>query len=87
MPATTVYSRILVKAAELLGGRSRLSRRLQVPRDALDAWIEERSVPPLPVFLEAVDIVMAELDIPGSDPGEPAPSQDCSSPGASFLRS
>jgi len=77
MPVS-IYSRIFIKAAEILGGRAKLSRELQVPADALDAWIEDRAVPPLPIFLRAVDIVMDELNVRGSEEGDPPPSQDAS---------
>ncbi len=69
--AASIYSRTFQKAAELLGGRARLCRHLQVPADALEAWIEDEAVPPQMIFLRAVDVILDETAPPGSDPGEP----------------
>lgn len=78
--AASVYSRTLQKAAELLGSRDKLCRHLQVPMSELTKWIEDRKVPPTPVFLRAVDLIIAETAAPGeSDPGGPPASRDCSS--------
>ena len=77
MPVS-IYTRIFVKAAEILGGRSQLGRHLQVPGDELAAWIEGKRIPPRPMFLKAIDIVLEELDVKGSEPGDTPPSQDAS---------
>jgi hypothetical protein len=53
-------SRTLQRAAEILGGRDRLSRQLRVPARELDRWIAEEAEPPRGVFLRAVDIVLEE---------------------------
>ena len=79
--ATSVYSRSLQKAAELIGGRARLCRHLHVPAAELQKWIEDKAVPPMGVFLRVVDYIIDETPPPGdaSDPGDPAPPRDCSS--------
>jgi hypothetical protein len=82
--ASSVYSRTLQKAAELVGGRAKLCRALRVPAAELDAWIEDKSTPPLGIFLRAVDLLIDESPAPGeSDPGEPPAPRDCSSTGDS----
>jgi hypothetical protein len=78
--AASVYSRTLQKAADLIGGRARLCRHLHVPAAELQKWIDDKAVPPMGVFLRAVDLIIEETPPPGnaSDPGEPAPPRDCS---------
>jgi hypothetical protein len=56
--ATSIHSRALQKAAELLGGQARLCRHLQVPSEVLQAWIEDRAVPPQALFLRVVDVIL-----------------------------
>lgn len=74
--ATSIYSRALQKAAELLGGRARLCRHLQVPSEVLQEWIEDKAVPPQMIFLRAVDVILDETAPPDSDPGDaPAPRE------------
>ena len=76
--AASVYSRILRKAAELIGGYGKLCRYLQVPPDKLQQWIEDKAVPPTGIFLRAVDFVLDETPAPpGSDAGEPPAPRDC----------
>ena len=80
--AASVYSRTFQKAAELAGGRAKLCRALRVPSAELDRWIADEAVPPIGVFLRAVDLVIAETPAPGgdssSDPGEAPAPQECS---------
>jgi hypothetical protein len=79
--ASSVYSRTLQKAAELIGGRSQLCRHLHVPLGELQKWIEDKAVPPIGIFLRAVDLVIQETPPPaGSDggPGDPPAPRDCS---------
>jgi len=78
--ASSVYSRTLQKAAELSGGRAKLCRHLRVPMAELEKWIEDKAVPPLAIFLRAVDLVIDETPPPAdSGPGEPPAPRDCSS--------
>jgi hypothetical protein len=79
--AASVYSRTLQKAAELIGGRARLCRHLHVPAAELQKWIGDKAVPPMGVFLRAVDLIIDESPLPGnsSDPADPDAPRDCSS--------
>ena len=63
MPST-VYMRTLHKAAELLGGRKPLARHLRVPLEELEKWMSGTAVPPMGVFLKAVDLVLDETSGP-----------------------
>jgi len=78
--ALSVYSRTLQKAAELIGGRAKLCRHLRVPLAELEKWIEDKAVPPIGVFLRAVDLIIEETPPPaGSDgPGEPPAPREAS---------
>jgi hypothetical protein len=79
-----VYSRTLQKAAELIGGQKKLCRHLRVPMADLQAWIDDKSVPPMAIFLRAVDLVIEETPPPvDSGPGEPPAPRDCSPAGDS----
>ena len=75
-----MYSRTLQKAAELAGGRAKLCRELRVPSDELQKWIDDKALPPIAVFLKAVDIVIAESPSPAPDSqaGDPPAPRDCS---------
>jgi len=71
---TSVYSRTLQKAAELLGSRQKLARHLRVPLAELEKWIAGTALPPTGSFLKAVDVVIDSVpapDLPSSEPGEP----------------
>ena len=89
MPAT-VYSRTLQKAAELIGGGAELCRYLQVPEPDLKKWLEDRTIPPMGVFLRAVDFIISETPAPSSassDPGDPpAPRDAAAADGSAFTR-
>lgn len=81
--AGSVYSRTLLKAAELVGSRARLCRELQVPEQDLQKWIDDEAVPPRSVFLRAVDLILSETAAPdGSEPSDPSP-RDCAPAGNS----
>jgi hypothetical protein len=61
----SVYSRILSKAAELVGGERALARYLKVPQAEIYAWLRPgASPPPAALFLNAIDLVLNDLDIP-----------------------
>ena len=81
--AASVYSRTLQKASELIGGHARLCRHLRVPTPDLEKWLADKAVPPIGIFLRAVDLILAETSVPPSDtgPDEPAGPRDCSPSG------
>jgi hypothetical protein len=82
--ASSVYSRTLQLAAELVGGRAKLCRILQVPATDLQKWIDDKAVLPMGLFLRAVDIVLDETPPPAdSSPSEPPAPRDCCSEGGS----
>ncbi len=60
----TVYSRCLHRAAQRAGGLRALSRLLHVPKDDLLRYMTGVEQPPRPVFLAAVDIVVASDPVP-----------------------
>jgi hypothetical protein len=80
--AASVYSRVLQKAAELIGGRAKLCQHLRIPAADLQKWIEDKSVPPRHIFLRAVDLILDETPLPpDSDSSEPSAPFDCGAPG------
>ena len=78
---SSVYSRALIKAAELLGGRDELARELHVPAAEIEKWVAGDAKPPREIFLRIVDIILDETG-PGSadDSSEPPPERDASGP-------
>jgi len=81
---STVYSRTLLKAAQLAGGPQKLARKLRVPIADLHKWLGGSDAPPIAVFLKAVDLVLDETSASGgSDPGDPPAPQDCATAGGS----
>jgi len=54
----TVYTRVLHRACQIIGGVEPLAARLRVPAATLYRWLDGEAEPPAPVFLKAVDIVM-----------------------------
>lgn len=60
MTVPSVYSRALLKAAELLGGRAELARVLQIPQADVDQWIADEAKPTREMFLRIVDIILDE---------------------------
>ena len=83
--AQKVYARTFQKAAELAGGRRELARMLQVPEAEIEKWVAGSGVPPLPVFLKAIDFVLDETAPPAglSEPPDSGAPRDCA--GASSL--
>lgn len=75
--AASVYSRTLQKAAELIGGYARLAGRLKVPAHDLQKWVRDEAVPPIEVFLLAVDYILDETPPPAEStpPDPPAPRE------------
>jgi len=76
--SSSVYSRAVRKAAELLGGRDKLARTLQVPVSEIEKWITEQKKPPREIFLRVVDVIIDDSGMPESSPAEPPPAQDAS---------
>jgi hypothetical protein len=54
----SVYTKVLHRACQMVGGVEKLAARLRVPVPTLFRWLEGDGEPPTPVFLKAVDIVM-----------------------------
>ena len=79
--ASSIYSRALRKAAELIGGEDKLRRQLRVPAADLKKWLEDKAVPPAGIFLRVVDLIIEETPAPpGSEPPDPpAPRDACAS--------
>src|SRR5258706_3558722 len=78
--APSVYSRTLRKAAELIGGQAKLCRHLRVPATELQNWLDDKSVPPMGIFLRAVDVIIEETPPPADSGGaQPPAPRDCSS--------
>jgi hypothetical protein len=81
-----VYFRTLRKAADLVGGRKKLARHLRVPLAELESWMSGGQVPPIGVFLRAVDLVLDETHAPpDADSGDVSPPQDCASSASSMI--
>lgn len=77
--ASSVYSRALQKACDLLGGGKKLARLLRVPVSDLERWIADEAKPPLNVFLRVVDLIIDETGAApdaSSEPGEPPPPRE-----------
>jgi hypothetical protein len=56
----TVYTRVLHRACQIVGGIDALAARLRVPAPTLYRWLDGEAEPPTPIFLKAVDIVLPE---------------------------
>jgi hypothetical protein len=52
-----IYCRALKRAAEILGGEDALCGVLKVPSYRLYAWLSGHEMPPMGVFLKAVDVI------------------------------
>ena len=57
-PRITVYTRVLHRACQILGGVTQLARHLKVSRALLHSWLEGEEVPPSGIFLQAVDLIL-----------------------------
>jgi hypothetical protein len=76
--ATSVYSRAVRKAAEVIGGREKLARTLKVPLEEIDKWIADKGKPPRELFLRVVDLLIDDNGVAdASSPGDAPPSRDC----------
>ena len=84
--ASSVYSRALQKAAELVGGRDKLAEILHVPRTDIDRWIADQAKPPREIFLRIVDLILDEtIPAADSDPQDPPPTREASGPSGRYL--
>ena len=82
----SVYSRALQKAAQLLGGREKLSHVLQVPRPEIDKWIADEAKPPREIFLRIVDVILDESPtIPETGDKPEPPQRDAAGPRGPYL--
>lgn len=57
-PRVTVYTRVLHRACQMVGGVDKLASHLRVSVALLYRWLEGDDVPPSRVFLNAVDLVL-----------------------------
>ena len=73
--STSVYSRAVRKAAEMVGGRERLARTLQVPLSEIEKWILGEKKPPRELFLRVVDLIVEDSAAAG-DAGDPPTGKD-----------
>ena len=72
-----MYSRALLRAAELVGGREKLANVLRVPMGELDKWIGGEAKPPRELFLRVVDLILDETAVAGSaSEGQDPPHHD-----------
>ena len=60
--AHPVKAKVLLAAAEVLGGRLQLRSRLGVSSATLHAWLSGAADPPRDAFLQAVMIILADLE-------------------------
>jgi hypothetical protein len=58
LPRVTVYTRVLHRACQKLGGVDALAQELHVSVEVMHRWLEGEDVPPSRIFLQAVDLVM-----------------------------
>jgi hypothetical protein len=58
VPRVTVYTRVLHRACQILGGVEQLAAHLRVSALLVYRWLEGDDVPPAHVFLNAVDLVL-----------------------------
>jgi hypothetical protein len=57
-PRVTVYTRVLHRACQIVGGVEHLAARLRISTTMLYRWLEGDDVPPPNIFLHAVDLVL-----------------------------
>ena len=57
-PRVTVYTRVLHRACQILGGVDHLASHLRVSSALVYRWLEGDDVPPSNIFLNAVDLVL-----------------------------
>ena len=84
--SASVYSRAVSKAAELAGGRDKLSRTLQMPLAEIEKWIAGEAKPPREIFLRIVDLLLDKTSAAGeAGEREPPPSRDAAGASERYL--
>ena len=58
---TTVYTRTLHKACEVLGGIPQLAAKLKISVRVLERWLKGEEQPPMDIFLVCVDIALSPV--------------------------
>ena len=61
----SVYARTMHRACLIVGGVEHLASQLRVSTVSLVAWVEGREVPPLGVFLGAIDVILLNAETAG----------------------
>ena len=62
---STVFSRTLHRACQILGGVQALAAHLGCMAEDLERWMEGHEEPPLDMFLASVDVVLLHADSAG----------------------
>jgi hypothetical protein len=57
-PRVTVYTRVLHRACQILGGVAQLAAHLRVSTTMVYRWLDGEDPPPSNVFLKAVDLIL-----------------------------
>lgn len=73
--AESLELRVLMRAADIVGGRRTLAERLGVPVKSLEKWLAGKGPVPREALLAAVEIIIDDLDADGglTDPADPPP--------------
>jgi hypothetical protein len=67
------------KAAELVGGREQLARKLQVPLAEIEKWLADKGKPPRELFLRMVDLILDDGGASDGTSADAPPPKDCAS--------
>lgn len=54
----SVQTRVLLRAARVVGGYGELQARLDASRDDMISWIRGAAMPPVQVFVKLVELLM-----------------------------
>lgn len=75
--ADTLYTRALIRAAEIEGSTQALAGVLRVPENTLLRWMAGRAQMPLQAFLKTIELIAADerKQPPLARPGEPEPAK------------
>src|SRR5262245_59072747 len=65
-----VHAKVLLRAAEILGGTNALREHLRVPASHLRLWLSGAEKPPLDVYMRAIEVVRRHTDFAAHDPVE-----------------
>jgi hypothetical protein len=67
----TVHARAIVRAVEILGGVDEFAKRANVSPYDISLWSSGKSMPPMDVFLFAVDVISQRAAVAlDNPPGE-----------------